>query len=250
MSPVSQRPSDRGLLFFERNSVKEFQGHADQKYGHTTYSQHGEDLLIVDIFNQLGIKNPTYLDIGAFDPYDISNTALLYSLGSTGITVDANPYCVNKFENARPHGTHLQFGVIPEGDNIRKYIMFDQQSGRNTLSKEEAIDYSSSNNHPISHEIDVPNISLNELVFKYMNYEFPHFLSIDVEGLDYDILKHAEFIHTMPIVVCVETRLKDSLKMSEMMQRHGYKTYVRMGENIIFLDSKHHANLKLFAGIV
>ncbi|NJK83675.1 MAG: hypothetical protein HC912_07525 [Saprospiraceae bacterium] len=43
-----------------------------------TFSQSGEDLIIAMWFNIIDIKNPTYLDIGAYHPFFINNTALLY----------------------------------------------------------------------------------------------------------------------------------------------------------------------------
>ena len=41
-----------------------------------SYSQCGEDLLVDYIFKLRGIERPSYLDIGAHDPYYLSNTAL------------------------------------------------------------------------------------------------------------------------------------------------------------------------------
>jgi hypothetical protein len=34
-----------------------------------SYSQNGEDLIIKDLFSRLGIQHPTYLDIGANEPF-------------------------------------------------------------------------------------------------------------------------------------------------------------------------------------
>ena len=40
--------------------------------GYTSYSQCSEDLIVRYIFNLRGISKPTYLDIGANDPFYIS----------------------------------------------------------------------------------------------------------------------------------------------------------------------------------
>ena len=40
-----------------------------------TYSQMGEDLIVSYIFKNLNIENPTYIDIGASDPFALSNSA-------------------------------------------------------------------------------------------------------------------------------------------------------------------------------
>ena len=56
-----------------------------------SYSQSGEDLIIRFIFESLKILKPNYLDIGAFKPFELSNTALFYENGCTGVLVEPNP---------------------------------------------------------------------------------------------------------------------------------------------------------------
>ena len=42
-----------------------------------SYAEMGEDLILASIFEQLRIEHPTYLDVGAWDPIELSNTYLL-----------------------------------------------------------------------------------------------------------------------------------------------------------------------------
>src|SRR5690606_9910227 len=79
------------------DAMRYYSGHPDQHYGHITYSQHGEDLLILNLFDQLQIKNPSYLDLGAHHPTDISNTKLLYDRGSRGVNIEANRHLIEAF---------------------------------------------------------------------------------------------------------------------------------------------------------
>ncbi len=65
--------------------------HPDQRFGGVTHAQHGDDIIIRAVFDNLGIDNPSYLDIGAHHPTNISNTKLFYDAGSRGINVEANP---------------------------------------------------------------------------------------------------------------------------------------------------------------
>ena len=80
----------------------------DQLYGSRTYAQHGDDLAILNIFDMIGITRPSYLDIGAHDPFKISNTALLYLRGSRGINVEANPRLIEAFRVQRPDDVKSQ----------------------------------------------------------------------------------------------------------------------------------------------
>lgn len=88
--------------------------HRNQKFGRTTYAQHGEDLMICNLFSIIGVDRPGYLDLGAHHPYVISNTALLYERGSRGVNVEANPVLLDAFREARPEDVSVNLGVGPE----------------------------------------------------------------------------------------------------------------------------------------
>lgn len=55
------------------------------------YSQSGEDGLIEKLFKHLGIKTPTYVEIGGGNGKELSNTRLLWERGSTGVLIEGNP---------------------------------------------------------------------------------------------------------------------------------------------------------------
>ena len=56
-----------------------------------SFSQCGEDLLIDYVFKLRGIAQPSYIDIGANDPFYLNNTAIFYLRGCRGINIEANP---------------------------------------------------------------------------------------------------------------------------------------------------------------
>ena len=80
-----------------------------QKYK-KSYSQCGEDIIVDYIFNLRGITYPTYIDIGANDPYYLSNTALFYDKGCRGINIEPNPAMVESFGKSRPADINLNIG--------------------------------------------------------------------------------------------------------------------------------------------
>jgi FkbM family methyltransferase len=215
-----------------------YAGHPDQRYGHLTYSQHGEDLVFASLFEQLGIERPSYLDIGAHHPLHCSNTALLYSRGSRGVNVDANPDVMPEFHRLRPDDININTGVGPE-PGVMTFYRIDALSGRNTFSREAALHFI--DDHPqfkISDELQIPVLTLNQLIDQYCNGQFPHLLSLDAEGLDYAILESTSFATSAPVVICVETysaagrRSDDIFRLLEL---RAFVPYVRMGENALFL---------------
>lgn len=211
-----------------------YQGCRDQKYGYVTYSQHGEDLALVNIFTLLGIDKPSYLDLGCHHPQNISNTHLLWKRGSSGVNVDANQSHIDKFNEARPDDINLCIGIGTEIGEMTFY-MYDDLSGRNTFSTEEV--KSLEGIMTIRKEIKVPVTTLDHIVEFYCEEKYPDLLSMDLEGFDYDVLYSADFNKSRPKVICVETRLKDTEKMQNMIGDKFYTLYARFGENLIFIDT-------------
>ncbi|MND29637.1 FkbM family methyltransferase [Agrobacterium tumefaciens] len=226
-------------------------GHPDQQFGGLTFSQHGEDLVILSIFYQLGIKNPDYIDIGAHHPVNISNTALLYKLGSRGINIEANPILSEEFIKARPDDINLNIGI---SDSIGEldFYMIDDRSGRNSFSREVAERFVQ--DHPqfsITNIRKIPVTTVSTVLEKYYNGKCPAFLSIDVEGLDYTILKSIDFNQYRPIVVCVEVvfagadEQKDEIFL--LMRQAGYYVHFATSGNLIFVDQAMKAKLRPWA---
>ncbi len=225
-----------------------WEGHPDQQFGGLTYSQHGEDLIVLSIFHHLGIKYPDYIDIGAHHPINISNTALLHKLGSRGINIEANPILSQEFTRVRPNDINLNIGVSDVTGELDFY-MIDERSGRNSFSREVAERFVQ--DHPqfsITDIRKIPVTTVPDILEKYYNGKCPSFMSIDVEGLDYTILKSIDFNRYRPVVVCVEVvfagagEQKDEIFL--LMKQAGYYVHFATSGNLIFVDKASRAKLQ------
>ncbi len=215
-----------------KGSVSMYKGHPDQIYGCNTYSQHGEDLLIVSLFDQLGIVNPSYLDLGAHHPVNISNTHLLYTRGSRGVNVEANEKLIPEFKKYRTEDITVCCAVGLRDNGNVQLIKFDDWSGRNTTSEIEAAAYG----RPVKERVFVKAHTPNYIVNMFCKGVWPDFLSVDLEGIDYEVIQHSiELVPNRPKIICVETRRAQSVQMKELMLTKGYQFFVRMGENLIFV---------------
>jgi len=217
-----------------------FIAHPDQTFGGRTYSQNGEDLLILNIFKALEIKNPSYIDVGAHHPENISNTKLLYDLGSRGVNIDANPNLQALFDERRPFDKNIMgVGVGGSQEGTFDYHMLDDYSGRNTFSQDEVVSNRDKYGYKYPKSISIRVRPLDFYIRQYFNGIWPAFLSLDAEGLDYDIIKGSSFVsHSGPLVVCVESRPGASLEMVRLMKREkDYFPLTRMGDNLIFIRS-------------
>lgn len=220
----------------------------DQWYGSRTWSQHGDDLAILNVFHLIGIERPSYIDIGAHHPFRISNTALLYARGSRGINVEANPNLIEEFFRSRPEDVNLNIGVGIEPGALTFY-MIDKWSGRNTFDRRLAEEFVRQNpQFTISETIDIEINTLEQVLIKYWESGFPNFLTLDVEGLDERILRSYDFLKgPRPDVLCVETDLIGDISYGERIKEYlsgsGYFVYVKCGSNSIFVHQSHRAKL-------
>lgn len=210
------------------------------KHKKTSYSQSGEDLIVKFIFDCIGISKPTYLDIGAHHPYYISNTALFYENGSTGINVEPDPLLFNDFLIHRKKDVNLNIGVGDNNDELDFYVI--SSSTLNTFSKEEAEKYAQEGDYNIIRTEKIKVNTLNYILDKYANSIFPQFLSIDAEGVDELIIKAINFEKNYPIVICIETitfstsgnGIKNKSLIS-FIESKGYMVYADTNINTIFV---------------
>jgi FkbM family methyltransferase len=207
--------------------------HPDQLFGDVTYAQHGDDLVIRAIFHSLGIGNPSYLDLGAHHPENISNTKLFYDTGSRGINVEANPVLHKLFLEQRPQDINLNVGVgIKSG--FQDFYMIDGESGRNSFIKEVAegfvMDYPE---FAITEVRQLPIFTVEQILH---HRRIPDFLSIDIEGMDFEVLQSIDFKRYPFKVVCVEIQPYSEEDIRTLMHNVGYCSIIKCGSNLIFVD--------------
>jgi FkbM family methyltransferase len=207
-----------------------------------SYSQCGEDLLIQYIFTLRGIAKPSYLDIGANDPFFISNTALFYERGCRGINIEANPQLAAKFTIARPKDINLNIGISDKEEELDFYIMRDNTLS--TFSKAES-DFMISKGKPLKEIKKIPLTTISSVLEKYANNTFPDFMSIDVEGMDFQILQSIDFSKSGPKVICVEAAeyspVGAGTRRSELIDflvSKGYYEYANTNLNAIMVQNK------------
>lgn len=219
-----------------------YSGHPDQYFGQNSYSQHGEDLVILNIFKQLGIEKPSYLDLGAHHPSRISNTKLLYERGSRGVNVEPNKLLIEEFELQRPLDKNVNVAVgVKEGEAI--FFKYDNWSGRNTLSMKEVELVGKTEGMRIqSHEI-VKTKTVDQIVSEYCDGHFPEFLNCDLEGMDFEILSQADFKSSSPVVICVEV-MRSRQEILTMLAEKNFYAYIALGENILFVRDFYLYTLK------
>ena len=217
-------------------SINDYNGNPDQKYGGIIFSQHGEDVMLLNIFDKIGIKQGSYWDIGAHHPYNISNTALLYKKGWRGINIEANPNLIEEFYKQRPDDVNLCIG-LGEKEAVMPFYMIDEWSAINSFDKDVITKFV--DNNPSFKIKEVKNIEVKTLHYvleNYANNEYPDLMDFDVENLEYDILKNCDFSEDGPKVIIIE-RPKKILR--DLVSDWGYFEYCLIGPNSFYVRNEY-----------
>lgn len=163
----------------------------------TSYSQFAEDLIIqFELNNQQ--SEPIYVDIGCHNPRRGSNTYLLYKKGWRGLLVDLEYEKVLACKLARPRDKSILAAV---SDTKELVDIYSQKSfSTNTTIAPECI--SDVSTYKKIGQIETK--TLNEILDENQIPKNFSFLNIDVEGVDFKVLKSLNFAEYQPAIICIE----------------------------------------------
>jgi len=210
-------------------------------FQYNTYAQVGEDSIISFIFADKGHKSIKYLDVGTNLPNELNNTYLFYTRGYRGVCVEADKSLIPLINSVRPEDKIINMGVSMCDSLESDFYIFDVK-GLNTFDVNEANERVKSDFCKLVEVAKVQLITIDKIIEE--NFEtYPDFMSIDIEGLDYDVLNSLDFEKYPIPVVCVETcifsdnhiRSKD-FKFIELMKEKGYEVYADTYVNSIFVN--------------
>jgi FkbM family methyltransferase len=208
-----------------------------KNYSIKSYSQEGEDMILKRYYENY--KNGFYVDIGAHHPTRFSNTKLLYQNGWNGINVDAMPGSMKLFNRFRKRDINIELGISEKPGFLNYYIF--NESALNGFSEDLSNYRNNQNDIYKIKEIKKINIITLEMLFdKYLPpNQIIDLLSIDVEGLDLEVLKSNNWIKYKPNLILVEilsSDLIDSLKspISLYLIELGYMIYFKTVNTVFF----------------
>lgn len=200
-----------------------------------SFAQYAEDYIMLDLINKLKLKDVKYLEIGVNDPIKINNTFMFHELGYSGVLVEPNPDLTDIIREIRKNDILIAAGAGFGENTSMNYYKFKENSPLNTFSKEYAeklVEFGIE----IDEIVNVPIKNINEIVEE--NFErYPNVLSIDAEGMDYEILEAYDFKKYKTEMVCVESSVigNRESKFYDLMKERGYIIWTETVGNTIFL---------------
>ncbi len=209
-----------------------------------SFSQYGEDLILLNFFKRFGITKGFYVDIGAYHPRFISNTYLLHRSGWRGVCVDLDEDKLKWFRMFRGDsldtvcagvsGTSVGSGEATATFYKHKRLL----SEIDTLDENTAIKNKRERGWDFSTR-QVSRLGINQILEDHAKGHID-FLNIDVEGVDKDIVLSLDLSRFSPTVVLFEDNVNfgGSDQVKDVLGKNGYeKLFVSGGSVAYFLKS-------------
>lgn len=190
-----------------------------------SYSQYQEDVFIFELLHAFELENGVYVDVGANHPTVISNTYLLYRNGLNGILIEPNKELATLSRRFRQRDTVLELGC----SNITEVIPFFVSKSPVLSSFKNQLYYEGE----IWRKEFLPVMPLDTVLDK-MAPEWVYLLSVDVEGLDYEVIEGAQSTLSKTLFVYVEANTDAEEANIDQLLR---------GIHQFQLVRKHHCNL-------
>lgn len=229
-----------GLLSRSKNVYRKIKEpwHESVQWARRSYSQEGEDLVLSRLLDDVAIG--FYVEVGSHHPFRYSNTYLFYRRGWKGICIDPLPNSKALFYKWRPRDLALEFGVSATSSNM-KYYLFNEPA-LNTFDPLLAKERDGLRNYKIMEAIDVPTLPLSSILDAHLSAnQIIDFLSVDVEGLDLQVLQSNDWHKYRPRFVVAECLKSDLVSINDdpvvrYLASVGYKAYAKTGASVVFVE--------------
>jgi FkbM family methyltransferase len=221
LCPQSIRDATR---FYRTHSVLELLHHKGLSLG-----QEGEDIILQKCFFSRQDRG-FYVDVGAFDPFHLSNTHIFYRRGWCGINIEPNPDGYRKLQKHRKRDINLNLAV----SDTEREVRFTVESVFSSIND--------GNGDPGprrgARQITVKAKPLRIILDQYRPAQMAiDFMSVDCEGHDRIVLESNDWNRHRPRVLLVEDmcREKDA-EINRYLEGKGYVLFFHLQLTKIFVD--------------
>jgi FkbM family methyltransferase len=164
-------------------------------------SQHEQDKVLLHFIGEK--RNGFFIELGALDGIIISNTYFFEKeLGWTGVLIEPIP---ESYENLKKNrNCHVSNALISDVSGIEKQFLMGG-AGSGIINDEDP----QQSGYYVRVNITNPRIkmitkTLDEVLDEFNSPNYIDFLSLDVEGHEYEVLKNFPFDKYIIDIICVE----------------------------------------------
>jgi FkbM family methyltransferase len=208
----------------------------------TQYSRNLEDVMLCRAL--AGVAEGSFLDVGAGHPVYDSNTYALYQRGWRGIALEPIEEAATLWQKERPEDLLIAMAAAAEPGETTLHLM-PHATQISTLDASQAADWQRE-----GYQIEprrVPVTTLNEVLDRFQEGEL-HLMSVDVEGLEREVLAGLDLARYRPWIIVIEATRPGSHAPTHEVWEPGvlsarYEFVYFDGVNRFYLAAE-HAHLK------
>jgi FkbM family methyltransferase len=169
-----------------------------------SYAQNFEDLVLAGVLKS--VSHGFYVDVGANHPELDSVTKVFYDKGWSGINVEPNDQLFAELQKQRPRDVNLKAAASSQPGFLTLRI-YEGLDGLSTIDRTVQAGHAASRPGAAFSDHQVPVTSLAEILAQHRPSGDIHFLKVDVEGLELEVLLGNEWSRFRPWVLCLERNL-------------------------------------------
>lgn len=204
-----------------------------------TYSQNKEDIILASLFKD--VSDGIYVDVGAAHPDYMSVTKAFYQRGWHGVNIEPNERLAALIAKVRPRDKTYRVAVSDHETRVsyREYL----GDGLSTISADMKTVYGHIDQptHQYYHDYDVPTEPLST-IFKKAGLKEIHFMKVDVEGAESQVIKSNDWSIFRPHVLCIDAVHSDG-EYRDILTGAGYRQIFHDGLNEYYADSVYYQEL-------
>ena len=212
------------------------------------YSEKNEDIMAMYLLSLIGITHDfSYLELGTNHPVLGNNTYAFSRRGGKGVLVEANPELSAVIQGIRRGDTLINKAITLDGEPAEFYRL--NQSGLGTIAYEKADELTKKqyDSFSIKEKKVVPGIMVSEAI-EILDNQQPDLMSIDIEGLDWDVLHQIDFCDFRPKVIISETApwgyySHTTDEFDNYFDENGYRLFHFNGANSIYFDRRYESKI-------
>ena len=207
------------------------------------HSQDGQDKFVANLFDNK--KNGFFLDIGAHDGVNLSNSFFLEkNLSWQGICVEPNPVIFLKLKANRKcvclnccagdkKGTYQFLAISGEGSMLSGLLNFMDKDHLERIEK------TIRDHGDTKTIIDVPTLPLSDILAEHA-VTIVDYCNIDVEGGEMSVLKSIDFSRVQIRAFTIENN-NGGRQVRQFLAPHGYSLIAKLGVDEVYeLHSKRY----------
>eukprot|EP00397_Hematodinium_sp_SG-2012_P048949 GEMP01056269.1.p1 GENE.GEMP01056269.1~~GEMP01056269.1.p1 ORF type:complete len:257 (+),score=52.68 GEMP01056269.1:632-1402(+) len=195
-----------------------------------TLAQWEQDIFVLQHFFPYVPRNLTYVDVGAFHPFKLSNTAMFEKcLDWSGICIEPNPTMRGRFLQYRPRcelkmncawSSTREVSMAYVKDSIEATVPMDTDSA----------------DEPMKGRFNATCLSLEELLGDITHVDY---MSVDAENSELEIFRDFPFERYDIRVISIEIQAVNYYGMDAVLLRQGYAKVAILGGDHIYAKLDH-----------